>query len=434
MEAGSVLALVASSLIFVATYVFIVGSHTHRTLAAFVGAVAMVLLGKGLGIYEPSHALASIDFDTLALLFGLAVMVEVLKSTGSPAYLAVKISKLTKGSPWKLVLSLGLMTGVVSMFLDNVTTIMLVAPIMISVSDIVGISATPLLMGGAILSNIGGVATLIGDPPNILIGSAASFSFMDFLTHTGPIALLVCGPVCLLLVFLFRKDLSHRPENLAALGQMDARRALSNPRAAVRMAITIGAVLVLFFVHDLLDLSPGVVALIGAAVTLAVLRPSLNALLAVVPWEMLLFFTSLFVLVGGLEAAGLLDILRDSIAGLTTYGMELAAVVVLWLSAIMSSLIDRIPFTIAMIPILSGLTASIPEAGVLWWALALGVGFGANASPIGSLTNIVTVSLSEASSKPLTYKDWLKKGPLIAFTSCAVASLALVGAIHWGLF
>ncbi|MGD9676120.1 MAG: ArsB/NhaD family transporter [Candidatus Bipolaricaulia bacterium] len=434
MAAGSTFALVASSLVFVATYVFIVGSHTHRTLAAFVGAVVMILLGKGLGIYGSSQALAAIDFDTLALLFGLAIIVEVLKSTGSPAYLAVKISKLTKGSPWKLLVSLGLLTSVVSMFLDNVTTIMLVAPIMISVSDIVGISAVPLLMGGAMLSNIGGIATLIGDPPNILIGSAASLSFMDFLTHTGPIALLVWGPACALLLLLFKKELSHRPQNLAALEQMEARRALSNPRAAFETAITVAGVLILFFFHDLLGLSPGLVALIGAAATLALLRPSLNALLAIIPWEMFLFFGSLFVLVGGLEASGLLGVLRDALAGLTEHGMELAAVVVLWLSAVMSSLIDRIPFTIAMIPILSGLAASTPQAGVLWWALALGVGLGANASPIGSLTNIVTISISEASSKPLSYADWLKKGPLVALTSCSIASLVLVAAIHWHVF
>jgi Na+/H+ antiporter NhaD/arsenite permease-like protein len=434
MEDGSVSALIVSSLIFVSTYIVIVGARIHRTLAAFAGAVVMVLVGKALGTYDRSLALAAIDFDTLGLLFGLAVTVEVLKTTGSLSYLAIKISKLAKGSPWRLLLSLGLLTTVVSMFLDNVTTIILVAPITILVSDIVGISAVPFLMGGAILSNIGGVATLIGDPPNILIGSAASFSFMDFLTHLGPIALLVWGPACGLLFLLFRKDLSKRPRNLSRLEQMDARRALSEPRAARRMAGILAIVLILFFIHDPLGLSPGFVALIGAAVSLTVLRPSLNALLREIPWEMFLFFTSLFVLVGGLEASGLLGVVRDGIVGLTSCGMELTAVVILWLSAIMASLVDRIPFTIAMVPVLSGLSSSIPEANVLWWALAMGVGFGANASPIGSLTNIVTISLSEGSSTPLTYIDWFKKGPLVAFTSCVVASLALVAAVHWSLF
>jgi len=434
MEDGSVLALVVSSVILAGTYVVIVGARAYRTLAAFVGAVVMVLVGQALGTYDGSLALAAIDFDTLALLFGLAMTVEVLKTTGALSYLAIKISKLTRGSPWKLLLSLGLLTSVVSMFLDNVTTIILIAPITILVCDIVGIRAVPFLMGGAMLSNIGGVATLIGDPPNILIGSAASLGFLDFLTHTGPIALLVWIPACALLFFLFRKDLSLHPENLSRLKQMDADRALSDPKAARRMVYILAIVLVLFFVHDSLGLSPGFVALIGAAATLAVLHPPLNTLLTQIPWEMLLFFVSLFVLVGGLEASGLLSVIRDSIVGLTKCGMTLTAVVILWLSAIMASLVDRIPFTIAMVPVLAGLTRSLPDAGVLWWALALGVGFGANASPIGSLTNIVTISLSEGSSTPITYVDWFKKGPLVAFISCAVASLALVAAIHWGWF
>ena len=434
MEDGFLLALIVSSLIFVFTYVVIVVSHAHRTLAAFVGAVVMVLVGKALGTYDEALALAVIDFDTLALLFGLAVMVEVLKTTGAMSYLAIRISKLTKGSPWRLFLAFGVLTSVASMFLDNVTTIILVAPIAILVSDIVGISAIPFLMAGAVLSNISGVATLIGDPPNILIGSAASLGFMDFVTHTAPIALLVWGPACGLLLLLFRRELSKPPTNRSQLKQMEARKALSDPTAVRGMTVVLAMALVLFFVHDQLTLSPGFVAMIAAAASLLVLRPSLDTLLKTIPWEMLLFFASLFVLVGGLEASGLLSVIRDGIVGLTGYGMEVTAVVILWLSAIMASLVDRIPFTIAMVPILSGLSSSIPGSNVLWWALALGVGFGANASPIGSLTNIVTISLSQRSSTPLTYIDWLKKGPLVALTTCAIASLALVAAIHWGLF
>lgn len=427
-------ALVVSSLILTGTYIVIVAARRYRTLAAFVGAVVMVLAGQAMGTYNESLALAAIDFDTLALLFGLALTVEVLKTTGALSYLAIKISKLAGGVPWKLFLSLGLLTSVVSMFLDNVTTIILIAPITILVCDIVGLSAVPFLMGGAMLSNIGGVATLIGDPPNILIGSAASLGFLDFLTHTAPISLLVWIPGCALLFFLFRNDLAQRPENLSRLEKMDAKRALSDPKAARQMVCILAIVLVLFFVHDLLGLSPGFVALIGAAATLAILRPSLDALLKEAPWEMLLFFISLFVLVGGLEASGLLSVIRDGILGLTKHGMTLTAVVILWLSAIMASLVDRIPFTIAMVPVLAGLTQSLPDAGVLWWALALGVGFGANASPIGSLTNIVTISLSEGCSTPITFVDWLKKGPQVAFLSCVVSSLALVAAIHWGWF
>jgi len=434
MDEISVLPLVVASLIFLLTFVGIAWGRIHRAIVAFTGAVLMVVVGIGFGIYSESQAVAAIDFNTIALLFGLMVVVEIFKTTGVFPYLAIKVGKLTKGSPWRLMLALGLFTTLVSMFLDNVTTIMLVAPVTILLADIVGISALPLLMGEALLSNIGGVATLIGDPPNVLIGSAAAFSFTDFLTHLAPITVFAWLLTQALLIVMFRKELSQRPTNLAHLQDMDERKALVHPSAARRMAVMLGMVLVLFFVHDRIGLAPGFVALIGAALGLIVIRPPLRRILSDMPWDVFLFFVSLFVIVGGLEACGLLTLVTKAIASLTVYGVELTALVILWMSAIMASLVDRIPFTIAMLPIIGALAAHGVRVEPLWWALALGVGFGANGTPIGSMTNVMTVSISEETGTPLTFREWLKRGPLVAFGTCAIASLALIAGIRLGFF
>ncbi|HCP32490.1 TPA: citrate transporter [Candidatus Acetothermia bacterium] len=434
MDDISVLPLVLSGFVFLLTFVGIVRERFHRAIVAFAGAVLMVVVGIAFGIYSESQAVTAIDFNTLALLFGLMIVVEIFKTTGFFPYLAIKVGKLARGSPWRLMLTLGLFTTLVSMFLDNVTTIMLVAPVTILLADILGITALPLLMSEALLSNIGGVATLIGDPPNVLIGSAASLSFTDFLIHLAPVAFFAWLLTQALLLLMFRKELSQPPSNLARLEEMDERKALVHPSAARRMVGILTVTIVLFFVHDRIGLQPGFVALIGAALGLLVIRPPLRKILGDMPWDVILFFVSLFVIVGGLEACGLLRLITKAILGLTMYGVEVTALVILWMSAIMASLVDRIPFTIAMLPILGALGAHGVRVEPLWWALALGVGFGANGTPIGSMTNVVMVSISEEAGTPLTFRAWLKKGPVVTFGTCVIASLALIVGIRLGFF
>lgn len=419
--------------IFVITYVGILSERIHRTIVALSGAVLMIAVGIWFSFYDMPTAVEAIDFNTISLLLGMMIVVGIMQKTGLFTYLAIRAAKLTKGSPWQLMLALGLFTTLVSMVLDNVTTIMVVAPVTLSIAEVIDISPIPFLMGEAILSDTGGVATLIGDPPNVLIGSAAGFSFNDFLIHLGPIVVVAWLATQVLLILIFRRELRRHSIELERLEQLEAKRALVDPKTAKQMLIVLTGTIFLYLIHDRIGLIPGMVALIGASIALLWIRPSIDETLKEVHWDVLLFFISLFIIVGGLEAAGVLGLIAEGITGLTSYGTIVAALAILWISAIMSAIVDNIPFTMVMLPIISGLASRGVDVVPLWWALALGVGFGGNGTPIGSTANVVTVSVSERTDTPITFRTWIKSGSLSAFLTCTIASVALILAIKLGL-
>jgi len=426
--------VLVSLLVFLLTYVGILSDRIHRTIVALAGAAIMIIAGTWLGFYGEAEAANAIDFDTITLLLGMMLMVSILQKTGLVQYLAILIALTAKGKPWRLMFTLGLFTAFVSMILDNVTTIIVVTPVTLSIADVLGFSAIPFLISEALLSNIGGVATLIGDPPNILIGSAAELTFNDFLIHLGPIVLVTLVVVQALLLLVFWRQLHTTAEGLENLARLDAKRALLDPKTAKRMLIVLGATVLLYLIHDMLHLSPGLVAILGAAMGLLWVRPSVDEVLREVHWDVLIFFLSLFVVVGGLEAAGVLALVAEAITQLTTHGLVFAAVSILWVSAIMSAVVDNIPFTITMIPIIAGLASRGVNILPLWWALALGAGFGGNGTPIGSTASVVAVSMSENTDTPVTFRMWLTSGSLSALASCVVASVALFVAIELGWF
>ena len=413
-------------LLFAASFAGILAGKVHRAIFAMLGAVLMVLLGLGLNFYSQEEALRSIDFNTLALLFGMMVIVAVLRRTGYFEYIAILTAKRTKGNPWILLVSLGTITTVASLFLDNVTTVILMAPVTVLIAGILGVSAIPLLMGEALLANTGGVATLVGDPPNILIGSAANLSFMDFVVNLGPIVLVAWFVTLVLIRLLFRKEMAEVPSNVEALEALDEHEALKDRVSANKVLIILAAVVLLFFLHNTLHLQAGLVALMGAAAALIWLQPDLEKVMEGIEWPILLFFAALFVIVGGIEASGLLALAGESLTGLSAQDLILVGVALLWGSAIASALIDNIPFTIAMIPIIQSLEQPGLDITPLWWALALGAGFGGNATPIGSTANIVVVSVSEKTKHPITARVWLRNGLPIMFATCVVATILYV--------
>lgn len=425
---------VVSILAFVLTYVGIFLDRVHRAIVAISGAVMMIAFGTWLSFYDAHDAVQSVDFDTIMLLLGMMLVVGLFKETGFFQYLAIRAAKLAKGRPWVLLVYLGLVTSLVSMVLDNVTTIIIIVPVTVSLADILGISPFPFLMSEVLLSNIGGVATLIGDPPNILIGSAAGFGFVDFLTHLAPIVLLAWIGAQAVLLFMFRKDLAKTPSNVESLMGMDERRAIVDPLTTRRMLVTLAATILLFFIHELIGLEPGLVALIGACMGLLWVRPDFDKILQDIHWDVLLFFIALFVIVGGLESSGVIETLGSGIAALSRHSIMLAAVVILWGGAIASGVISNVPFTIAMLPILKSLTAQGLDVGPLWWALAIGVGFGANLTPLGSAANVVVVSLSASIGDKLTFRRWAASGTWIALATCGLGTIALLIAIRIGLF
>lgn len=429
----SVWPVVVASVVFVVTYVVILSERVHRTIIALVGAVAMMLVGAALGFYPERDVYAAIDFQTITLLFGMMVLVGILKGTGVFTYLAVRAAKISRGHPRRLFVALGLLTAVVSMFLDNVTTIIVIAPVTVSIAEVIGIRAVPLLVGEAVLSNIGGVATLIGDPPNILIGSAARLGFVDFLVHLGPIVLVTLGVVVVLLVLIFRGQLRPLPASVKKIAELDERRALVDPKTARRLGVVLGGTILLYLVHGMLRIGPDLVALIGASAALLWVRPSVDEILREVHWDVLLFFFALFIIVGGMNAAGVLAFIAEKMVAWTTYGIAFAAVAVLWISAFLSAVVDNIPLTIAMLPIIAGLAEHGVDVVPLWWALALGVGFGGNGTPIGSSAGVVVLSIGEKGGMSIDFRTWVKSGLPAMLTSCAVGSIALFIAIEMGV-
>ena len=417
---------ILSGTIFLLTLYLIFSERLNRTIASLIGAVTMVIVGLAFGFYSESEAIATIDFNTLGLLLGMMLLVAILEPSGFFQYLAILVGKKSKGKPVLLLVLLGTITTVVSMFLDNVTTVVLIAPITILICEILGLRPLPFLMAEAILSDTGGVATLIGDPPNILIGSAAGLSFVDFLIHSLPIIIVVWFVALFLLRFLFRKELSVIPTNLDALSELNPRSALKDPATAIKVISVVLAAVVFFMLEETLNIRPALVALGASAIALVLVRPPIQETLKKVQWDVLLFFSALFVLIGGLQSAGVMQSLAGLIAHANTLPPVALGLIILWSVAILSMLVDNVPITIALIPVIQGLGASGIDITPLWWALVFGAGLGGNGTIIGSTANIVVASISEKTENPITPKIWNKTGLPVMAATCLVASILYV--------
>jgi Na+/H+ antiporter NhaD/arsenite permease-like protein len=424
-------ATVLSSLIFVASLVLIFTEKINRTIVAFAGAMLMVTLGQILHFYDMRSAIEAIDFETLGLLMGMMIIVAMLEPTGFFQYLAVLAARASKGKPMRLFVLLGSVTTVLSMFLDNVTTVVLIAPVTLLISEILGVSAIPYLVAEAILSNTGGVATLVGDPPNVLIGSAAGFSFNDFIIHALPVVALVWVGALFLLRYLFKKELSKRPRSVRAVMKLNPAQSLNEPETAKKILIVLGAAILFFFIHHLLHIEPAFVALGAAAVALLLVQPDMHETLRKVEWNVLVFFGALFVMVGGLENAGVLESIVGLFRGASSVNPVLFGVSIIWVVAILSAVVDNIPITIALIPVIQGLGETGINIAPLWWALAFGAGFGGNGTIIGSTANIIVVTLSEKTRKPITAKLWARRGLPVMLIACTIASILYTILYNW---
>lgn len=414
--------------IFAVTFFFILTERIHRTVIGLFGAMTMLLAGIYFDFYHPEDLLEVVDFNTLGLLFGMMLLVGMLEHTGIFQYLGIWTAKKTGGNPWLLLVALSGITAVLSMILDNVTTIILIVPITLIISDMLKINPVPILMAEALLSNIGGAGTLVGDPPNIMIGSAAGFSFNDFLLHTLPVVIITWVLTLVFFRILFRKDLTKQPENVERLMEMNEKEAIKDPTTMRKLLIIFGLVVALFFLHSALHLEAAMVALIGAALALIWVAPQHDPQKTIEKCELsvLLFFGSLFVIVGGLEFSGVLEHAATFITAGAEDNLLMTALIILWSSAILSAIVDNIPLTVAMIPIIGYLGTQGVDVELLWWALAFGVGFGGNGSPIGSTAGVIVVAKSEKTENPISFIDWIKQGVPTMILGLVVASLALI--------
>jgi Na+/H+ antiporter NhaD/arsenite permease-like protein len=404
--------MLVAAAILVVSYVLIFTELLHRTSAAILGAVVMIAAGMALGFYSQDAAIAAIDANTLLLLAAMMMVVALLRTSGALEYVAVHITRWAKGSPRLLLIYLSLVVSLCSMILDNVTTVIVFAPLTVLICRLLKLNPLPFLMSEAMLSNIGGAATLVGDPPNIMIGSAGNLGFSLFLSHMGPpIAVVWCTTV-LLLLFLFRKELAS-VERLDVT--LQSRQAITDVAYLAKVLVALAVIIVLFFVHHHFELYPAYVAFIGLSLALVLLRPRPDDLFGAVNWSVLVFFAGLFVIVGGVEASGLLHLAAQSLVDMAQdpERLLLACLLLMWTAAVFSAVIDNIPFTITMIPVILSLETAGVAVAPLWWALAMGVGLGGNGTHIGATANLIAVNESEkcgiadARISPL---QWLRIG------------------------
>jgi Na+/H+ antiporter NhaD/arsenite permease-like protein len=412
--------------ILVLSYAMIFTEYIHRTSAAIIGAVVMVGVGTAAGFYSQEAAVQAIDANTMLLLLGMMILVALMHPTGGFEYLAIRIAKTAGNNPRLLLIYLGFAVSVLSMVLNNVTTIMVFAPLTMLITRMLHLNPAPYLLAEAILSNISGISTLIGDPPNIMIGSAANFDFITYFSHMAPIILPTWLSVIALLLILFRRSLA---QSIMATSEidLDETKAIKDIVSLRRILFALAVVLILFVVHHHLHLYPAFVAIVGLAMALLLVRPDIEKIVYDIEWSVLLFFTALFVLVGGVEASGLLDVIGNAVGHIADDPNLLlfAALATIWVSAFLSAIVDNIPFTVTMIPIIAGLANQGINIEPLWWALAVGVGLGGNATHIGSTANIICMEESRHSGVPegvITPAAWLKTGLPVIFVSLIIAS------------
>jgi Na+/H+ antiporter NhaD/arsenite permease-like protein len=414
--------------VFTVAYVLIATERVHRVAAALGGAAVMLVIGAT----DAEHAFFSertgIDWNVIFLLLGMMLIVAVLQRTGLFEYLAIWAAKRAKGRPFRVMVILVLVTALASGLLDNVTTVLLVAPVTFVVCQRLGVPVVPFLIAEALASNIGGTATLVGDPPNIMIASRAGFSYNAFLVHLAPLVLLLLVVFLALARWLFRAAFAYDPSRAESIAGLRERDAVRDRRLLVISLVVLAAVTAAFVLHTVLHLQPSVVALAGGLLLLAVSRLDAHEVAADVEWPTLAFFAGLFVMVGGLVATGVIDVVARAAAEATQGRMLLASMALLWTSAAASALVDNIPYVATVSPIVSELVASNSTHSardVLWWALALGADLGGNATAIGASANVVVLGIAERNGQRISFWQFTKYGLAVTVVTIAISAVYL---------
>ncbi|MDP8949988.1 MAG: ArsB/NhaD family transporter [Actinomycetota bacterium] len=413
--------------LFAVVLLLIAFDLVNRTVAALLGAAILISLGI---VGQEEAATEFIDWNTIGLLAGMMVIVSIMEKSGIFEYLAIKSAQWGKARPGRILILLALVTAFLSAFLDNVTTVILMVPVTFVIAEALNSSPIPFLLTQVMASNVGGAATLIGDPPNILIGSAAGLTFAEFAINLAPIAVLTLPAVLVILYLLFRKELRTSKEAEEAIAAMDAEGSIRD-KVLLRRSLTVLALVILaFFLHGVLHLEVATIALFGAAATILYTRSDIEEVLHGVEWPTLLFFVGLFVLVGGLEVTGFIDKIAEGLTAVAPGASPVTAVIVIWGSGIASGIVDNIPFTATMIPVIQGLAEAdnLSEAQTksLWWALALGADFGGNFTLIGASANVVVAGMSERAGQKISFLKFMAYGIPVTLVSLAIATAYVV--------
>jgi anion transporter len=407
--------------VFVGAYAFIATEKIHRVAAALGGAVLMLVIGAT----DAEHAFFSehsgIDWNVVFLLLGMMLIVSVLQRTGIFEYLAIWAAKRAQGRPFRVMVILVLVTAVASALLDNVTTVLLIAPVTLLVCDRLGVPVAPFLIAEALASNIGGTATLVGDPPNIIIASRAGLSYNDFLVHLAPIVVLLLIVFIGLCRWLFRSAFQYDPKRAEQVMALRERDSITDVRLLAVSGAVLTAVTAAFVLHTVLHLEPSVVAIVGGLVLLAASRLNAHEVAKDVEWETLAFFAGLFIMVGALVNTGVIGQLGDAAVKAVGDNQWAASMGLLWLSAIASALVDNIPYVATISPIVAQLVdASGSDSQVLWWSLALGADLGGNATAVGASANVVILGLAARAGHKISFWEFTRYGLIVAVITIAL--------------
>jgi Na+/H+ antiporter NhaD/arsenite permease-like protein len=403
--------------VFLGAYVLIATEKANRVAVALTGAGLMLALGLVSSADAFHSERFGVDWDVIFLLLGMMIIVGVIKHTGLFDYLAIWSAKRARGRPFRILATLTTITAVASALLDNVTTVLLVAPVTFLICERLAIPAAPFLIAEALASNIGGTATLIGDPPNIIIASQANLSYTDFLVHLAPLVIVLMVIFIAMSRWLFRHALLYRPDRARELMTLDEREALTDRPLLLRSLVVLALVTAAFALHGVLHYEPSVVALLGAGLLLLLAGRDPEPFLREVEWPTLAFFMGLFVMVGALIKTGVIAQLAQAVAAATGGSLWVASMLLLWVSGALSAIVDNIPYVATMAPVTATLVQDLQGEGdttVLWWSLALGADLGGNATAIGASANVVILGLAQRSGQPISFLEFTKYGAVVA--------------------
>lgn len=405
--------------IFITAYAVIVSEKLNRTVVAMVGAMLLLLVS----VMNQEEALHYVDFNTLGILIGMMLIVNIMRPTGVFEYLAIRAAKAAKGEPFRILVSLSLITAAASALLDNVTTVLLIVPVTLIITDKLGTNPFPFLISEILFANIGGTATLIGDPPNIMIGSATGLGFMDFIINMAPAVLIISGVNVLILKYVYRGHFTLCEVNRLKVMAMDENEAIKDHSLLWKCSLVLFITMAGFVFHQQLGYESATVALGGAALLLLITRIEPDKAFLELEWNTLFFFIFLFLLVGGLEAVGAIDALAGAMLTVTHGNLFWTAMMILWGSAILSSILDNIPFVAAMIPMIKAIGAlSGMDIEPLWWALALGACLGGNGTLIGASANVIVSGIAAKHGSPIGFYPFFKIGFPLMLLSIVIST------------
>lgn len=413
---------IVSIIVFLVVIVAIMTEKVHRSAAALAGAVVLLLTR----VLDFDAAVGYIDFNTIGVLIGMMLFVAVVKNSGLFEYIAIKAAKMAKGDPWKIMAAFIVITAFLSGFLDNVTTVLLVGPMTITIARMLRINPVPFLITQIFASNIGGTATLIGDPPNIMIGSAAGLTFIDFVANTGVVAIASIAVLLVIMKFLYGTKMKADAEAIESVANLDESKAIEDHGLLVKSVVMVVIVVFAFIFHSQIGVDTATIALTCAAVMMIIGRQDIDDIISEVEWSTILFFTMLFVVVGGMVETGVIGELANVVLNVASGHQIIMMMILLWASALFSSVLDNIPFVATLIPLVTALGESGVDIEPLWWAISLGACFGGNGTLIGASANVVLSGISNKHGYPITFATYTKVGFPVMIMTVVLSTIFLL--------